>query len=62
MNHIINYLHMFTDPTTKAHDIDTTAVSGIILDMGSANERQCYNVKLSLIGWAYTQNDPCVLW
>ena len=29
----------------------------IILDMGSANERHCYKVTLSLIGWAHTQND-----
>ena len=26
--------------------------------MGLANERQCYNVMLSLIGWAHTQNGP----
>ena len=25
---------------------------------GSANERPCYIVKTSLIGWAHTQNDP----
>ena len=24
-----------------------------------ANERQCYSVTLSLIGWAHAQNDPC---
>ena len=24
-----------------------------------ANERKCYNVTLSLIGWAHTQNEPC---
>ena len=28
--------------------------------MGSANERWCYNVTLSVIGWANTQNDPCL--
>ena len=33
--------------------------SGIILGMGSANERWHYNVMSSLIGWAHTQNDPC---
>ena len=33
---------------------------GIILGMGSANERRCYIVMSSLIGWAHTQNDPCV--
>ena len=32
--------------------------TGIILGMGLANERWCYNVTLSLIGWAHTQNDP----
>ena len=26
--------------------------------MGSAIERQCYIVRLSLIGWVHTQNDP----
>ena len=31
---------------------------GIILCMGPANERWCYTVTPSLIGWAYTQNDP----
>ena len=30
------------------------------LDMSSANERPCYNVTLCLIGWAHTQNDPCI--
>ena len=35
--------------------------SGIILGMDSANERRCYSVTSSLIGWAQTQNDPC-LW
>ena len=30
-----------------------------ILGMGSASERRRYIVKLSLIGWAHTQNDPC---
>ena len=32
--------------------------AGIILCMCPANERQCYNVMSSLIGWAHTQNDP----
>ena len=31
----------------------------IILCMYPDNERRCYNVKLSLIGWAHKQNDPC---
>ena len=33
--------------------------AGIILVMGSANERWRYNVTSSLIGWANTQKDPC---
>ena len=36
------------------------AITGIIPHMGSANERQCYNVILSLNGWAYTLNDPYI--
>ena len=31
---------------------------GIIMCMGPANERRCYSVTPSLIGLAYTQNDP----
>ena len=33
-------------------------ISGIVLCMGSANERRRYIVTSSLIGWAHTQNDP----
>ena len=36
------------------------AAPGIILGMGSANERR-YIVTSSLIGWAHIQNDPCAL-
>ena len=35
-------------------------LSGIILDMGSFNERRRYIVTSSLIGWVHTGNDPCV--
>ena len=35
-------------------------INGIILGMGSANERRCYNVRSSLTGWAHTQNDPYI--
>ena len=31
---------------------------GIVLGMGSANERRYYIVTPPLIGWAHTQNDP----
>ena len=33
-------------------------IAGIILGMGSANERRRYYVTHSLIARAYTQNDP----
>ena len=36
--------------------------SGIILCMRPANESRCYNVTLSLIGWAHTQNDSWALY
>ena len=29
--------------------------------MGSANERWRYIVTLSLIDWAHTQTDPCII-
>ena len=32
--------------------------TGIIVGMGLANDRQHYNVMLSLISWAHTQKDP----
>ena len=35
------------------------ASSGVISDLGSANERRRYYVTPSLIGRAHTQNDPC---
>ena len=37
--------------------VDTA--TGIILWMRPANERGCYIVMSSLIGWVHTQNDPC---
>ena len=33
---------------------------GIILCVCPANERRRYNVTSSHIGWAHTQNDPCI--
>ena len=35
-------------------------ISGIILGLGSANERRCYHVLPSLIGQEHTQNGPCI--
>ena len=40
-----------------SHDYD----SGIILGMGSANEKRRYIVTSFLIGWAHAQNDSCDL-
>ena len=34
--------------------------AGIIPCMHPDNERWCYSVTPSLIGWALTQNDPCI--
>ena len=34
-------------------------IAGIVLCMRPANERRCYNVTPSLIGWVHAQNDPC---
>ena len=36
--------------------------SDMILGLESANERRCYKVTLSLIGWAQTWNQPWIFW
>ena len=36
-------------------------MSGLILGLRPANERRCYKVTPSLIGWAQTQNQPWLL-
>ena len=36
-------------------------LSEIILCLRPANERRRYNVTSPLIGWAHTQNDPCII-
>ena len=41
--------------STNCWNID----AGIILGMGSADERRRYNVTSSLIGWTHAQNDQC---
>ena len=45
----------------NVHFLSATSIelTGIILCMGSANEKQDYIVT-SLIGWARTLSDPCV--
>ena len=35
--------------------------SGVILRIGSTNEKPHYNVTSDDIGWAHTENDSCVL-
>ena len=40
------------------HESLGTKETGLILGMGSANERRRYIVTSSLIGWAHAQNDP----
>ena len=37
------------------------SVAGMILGMGLANGRRHHSVMESLIGWAHTQNDLCVV-
>ena len=47
---------------TRGHAIssyDSDLVTGIILNMCSANDSRRCIVTSSLIGWAHTQNDPC---
>ena len=51
------YIHQWVkeseSPGRKKH-------KGIILSMSSGNERPCYIVTSSLIGWAHNQNDPWI--
>ena len=50
--------HVFMYPTFKM--IFILIYSGTLLFMRPANKRQRYNATSSLIGWAHTQNDPCL--
>ena len=43
----------------KQYRLPWISFTGIILGMGSSNERRRYIVKSSLIGWGHTQDDPC---
>ena len=36
-------------------------IAGFILCPRPANERRRYIVTSSLIGWVYSQNDPCIV-
>ena len=44
---------------TPCHLMICLTNAGTILCMPAANERWCYIVTSSLIGWAHTQNDAC---
>ena len=50
----------YTD-NLSAYLLFTPDKSGIILYMRPANERRRYILTSSLIGWAHTQNDPCLI-
>ena len=39
---------------------DKDVFTGVILCVGSADERWCYIVMLSLIGWAHMHNGLCI--
>ena len=54
--------NMDTKPQLKERKTKLCAYSGIILGMGSANERWRYNVTWSLIGWHHIHNDPCIFY
>ena len=44
--------------TNSSWRLKSYVLAGMILYMRPANERRCYNVTPSLIGWAHSQNDP----
>ena len=37
-------------------------ITWLILSLHLANERRCYKVTPSLIGWAQTKNQPCIIY
>ena len=47
------------EPSSSANSTRWVMDAGIILCMRPANERRCYNVTSSPIGWAHTQNGSC---
>ena len=60
-----NYIYGNTSTSLRGKQVKVLRISkvwisGIILGMGSTNDRWCYNVMSSLIGLAYTQNDTCI--
>ena len=63
IKHIWNVMNMvpFYTSISKIQLVlmQLSTTSGIILCMPPANERQHYNVMLSLIGCVHTQHEPC---
>ena len=60
INHCIVLTYLTVDKKLHVAQRRQAIVSGIILDMGSFNERRRYIVTSSLIGWVHTGDDPCV--
>ena len=58
---IISNLNHFKCRSREAIRVTSlcTTMAAFILWMCPANERQCYIVTSSLIGWAHKQKDPC---
>ena len=53
-----NHVHIFTALLRSLCTWQHNWNVGIILCMRPANERRCYIVTSSLVGWAHAQNDP----
>ena len=56
-----NWILIFSGKYSQVYQsqCSTTHYPGIILCMHPANERWCYIVTSSLIGWVHAQKDPC---
>ena len=53
------FTHVQSDGNVMVMLIRTGNDTGVILGMGSANERRRYIVTSSFIDWAHTQRNPC---
>ena len=68
LNQNIQYKHLHSRIGLWKYDLQNVvlyvqaSLSGIILGMGSANERRHYYVTPALIGRAHNQNDPWLSW
>ena len=57
---LIDYKMIPTGLLTVEILLGAAIMAGLIQDLRPANERRCYKVTLSLIGWAQTYNQPCM--